>query len=100
LLLLPVAIAGFDPAKNSLNGSFWTGTLWLAIPVSIGAVQSWLYLLKKDTIAASYWLYACPVFGFLLAFIFLKEPLTLFTLAGILLVSGGLYVSQKSKKLS
>ena len=100
LFLLPLAAAGFDPAKNNLDGSFWTGTLWLAIPVSIGAVQCWLFLLKKDTIAASYWLYACPVFGFLLAFIFLKEPLTLFTLAGILLVSGGLYVSQKTKKLS
>lgn len=100
LFLLPIAAAGFDPAKNRLDTDFWTGTLWLTIPVSIGAVQAWLYLLKKNTVAASYWLYACPVFGFLLAFIFLHEPLTWFTLTGILLVTGGLYVSQKTKKLT
>ena len=100
LFLLPVAAAEFDPAKNKLDTHFWTGTLWLTIPVSIGAVQAWLYLLKKNTVAASYWLYACPVFGFLLAFIFLQEPLTWFTLTGILLVTGGLYVSQKTKKLT
>jgi drug/metabolite transporter (DMT)-like permease len=100
LFLLPIAAAGFDPAKNRLDTQFWAGTLWLTIPVSIGAVQAWLYLLKKNTVAASYWLYACPVFGFLLAFIFLNEPLTWFTLTGILLVTGGLYVSQKTKKLT
>ncbi len=97
IFLLPVALLGFDPAKNHFDFSFWAGTLWLAIPVSVGAVQAWLYLLKRNTVTAAYWLYACPVFGFILAFIFLNEPLTWFTLAGILLVTGGLYMSQKAK---
>lgn len=97
IFLLPVAWLTFVAAKNEFDQAFWTGTLWLAIPVSIGAVQAWLYLLKKNTVAAAYWLYLCPVFGFLLAFIVLNEPITWLTVAGMLLVVGGLYVSQREK---
>ncbi len=32
---------------------------WLVIPVSVGAVQLWLYLLKKDAVKASLWLFLC-----------------------------------------
>ncbi|WP_290791025.1 DMT family transporter [Flavihumibacter sp. UBA7668] len=95
LFLLPIAHMGFDASKNNFDGNFWLATGWLAIPVSIGAVQAWLYLLKINTVAASYWLYLCPVFGFLLAFLVLNEPITWFTVAGMLLVIGGLYISQR-----
>ncbi len=97
LFLLPLALIGYDAAKNHFDGRFWMGTGWLAIPVSIGAVQAWLYLLKINTVAAAYWLYLCPVFGFLLAYLVLNEPITGFTILGMLLVIGGLYVSQRKK---
>lgn len=98
LFLLPVALAGFENSKNTFDANFWLGTGWLAIPVSIGAVQAWLYLLKINTVAAAYWLYLCPIFGFLLAFVVLKEPITWFTVLGMFLVIGGLYFSQRKKK--
>jgi probable blue pigment (indigoidine) exporter len=97
IFLLPLALGAYSGEKNHFDHAFWTGTLWLAVPVSIGAVQCWLYLLKKNTVAAAYWLYLCPVFGFLLAWLVLSEPITWHTIAGMLLVIGGLYISQRVK---
>ena len=67
------------------------------IPVSIGAVQLWLYLLKKDPIKASLWLFLCPIFGFIYAAFLLKEPITSYTYIGTLLVIVGLYLAQREK---
>ena len=69
----------------------------LAIPVSIGAVQLWLYLLRDNPVKASFWLFLCPVFGFIIAAITLHEPISLYTFIGVLLVIGGLYMVQKKK---
>jgi drug/metabolite transporter (DMT)-like permease len=65
--------------------------LWLAIPVSIGAVQLWLYLLKEDATRASFWLFLCPVFGFLIANVVTHEPITGYTVGGMALVIGGIW---------
>lgn len=100
LLLVPIALITYVPVRNVFGMSFWVGTLWLALPVSIGAVLSWLYLLKQDTVRAAYWLYLCPVFGFFLAWLILKEPVTAYTYIGVLLVVGGLYLSQTKKEVS
>jgi len=97
IFLLPFLFFTYDPAKNIYDTHFWSGTIWLAIPVSIGAVQCWMILLKKDAVKAAYWLFLCPVFGFLLARIFLKEPLSFYTAAGVLLVVSGLYIAQRYK---
>lgn len=74
--------------------------LWLAIPVSIAAVQLWLYLLKDNPVKASFWLFLCPVFGFIMAAVIMHEPLSLYTLAGVILVLFGLYIVQRSKTSS
>ena len=71
--------------------------VWLAIPVSICAVQLWLYLLKRDAARSSFWLFLCPVFGFVLSNLFTKEPITWFTLVGMALVIGGIYWEQKDR---
>ncbi|MEO7043972.1 MAG: EamA family transporter [Ferruginibacter sp.] len=97
IILLPVLFFTYKSEKIIFDFHFWSGTLWLAIPVSIGAVQCWLLLLKHNTIKAAYWLFLCPVFGFLIAWVFLKEPLSFYTLFGVLLVVAGLYLSQKYK---
>jgi drug/metabolite transporter (DMT)-like permease len=100
ILLIPVAFFTYQPGLNNFDGKFWTGVLWLAIPVSIGAVQSWMILLKRNPVSAAYWLYLCPVFGFLIASVVLKEPISLFTLTGCILVICGLYLVQRKKPVA
>ncbi|MEO6538232.1 MAG: EamA family transporter [Ferruginibacter sp.] len=97
VFLLPVLFFTFKTDRNVFDFKFWGGTLWLVIPVSIGAVQCWLLLLKNNAAKAAYWLFLCPIFGFIIAWAFLKEPLSFYTLLGILLVICGLYIVQKYK---
>jgi probable blue pigment (indigoidine) exporter len=95
ILLIPALLFTYKSEFNHFDLNFFGGALWLAIAVSIAAVQLWLWLLKRNAVTASYWLFLCPVFGFIIAAISLKEPITLFTLAGVLLVTAGLYLAQK-----
>ena len=92
LFLLPVAALAYRPALNTYNMTAVGSILWLAVPVSIGAVQLWLYLLKDNAARASFWLFLCPVFGFIIANVFTHEPITVFTLGGMALVIGGIYL--------
>ena len=97
VFLLPVAIWNYRPDINSYDGKFWIGVLWLAIPVSIGAVQAWMLLLKRNPVAAAYWLYLCPAFGFLIASMILHEPISFFTIIGFIMVIYGLYLVKKKR---
>lgn len=98
LFLLPALGLTYESDKNTFNADFWFSTAWLAIAVSIGAIQFWLYLLKIDPVKASYWLFLCPIFGFLIAYFVVNEPLTLYTLLGVAFVILGLHISLSSKK--
>ena len=93
VFLIPVLWITYQSNLNVFNSDFWFSTSWLAIAVSIGAVQFWLYLLKINPIKASYWLFLCPIFGFLIAYFMVNEPLTLYTLFGVIFVIIGLYTS-------
>ena len=93
VFLIPVLWITYQSDLNVFNSDFWFSTSWLAIAVSIGAVQFWLYLLKINPIKASYWLFLCPIFGFLIAYFMVNEPLTLYTLFGVIFVIIGLYSS-------
>ncbi len=95
LVLLPFLIAFYDPAKNNFNASFWLSVSWLAIPVSIGAVQLWLWLTRSDTIKAGLWLFLCPLFGFTIAALLVGERVGIYTIGGIILVLAGLFVSRQ-----
>lgn len=97
IFLLPFLFAFYDSSKNVYNLGSVGGILWLALPVSIAAVQLWLYLLKDDPVKASFWLFLCPVFGFMMAAFLLKEPVSLYTFAGVALVITGLYIVQRKK---
>ena len=98
IFLLPFAIFLYDGAKNDFNGQAVACVLWLAVAVSVGAVQLWLLLLKDNPVKASFWLFLCPVTGFFLAAVIMKEPLSWFTIWGVLLVIAGLYLVQKKIK--
>jgi probable blue pigment (indigoidine) exporter len=97
LLLLPVTML-MHHEENTFDLGFFLSLAWLVLPVSVVAIQLWLRLLKADAVKASMWLYLCPLFGFLYAFVFLEEPLTIHTFIGTALVLIALYLSQSSSK--
>lgn len=97
IFLLPITFFYTDWANNTYDLRFWSSVFWLVIPVSIGAVQLWLYLLKIDPVKASLWLFLCPIFGFIYASFLLKEPISMYTYVGTSLVIVGLYLAQKNK---
>ena len=94
-MLLPFSLSMTDLSKNTFDLRFWGSVLWLVVPVSIGAVQLWLYLLKIDAVKAALWLFLCPIFGFLIAYFVLNEPITAYTFVGTALVILGLWVGQR-----
>jgi probable blue pigment (indigoidine) exporter len=100
ILLLPLTLFTTDFSNNHLDFRFWASVLWLVIPVSIGAVQLWLYLLKIDTVKAAMWLFLCPIFGFLYAWILLNEPISTYTFVGTALVILGLYIGQRKSSIT
>lgn len=95
VLLLPLMLFYYDTTLNEFNTKFLGAVIWLAIIVSIGAVQLWLYLIKEDAIRSSFWLFLCPIFGFIMAWLFMNEPINVFTILGVSLVILGLYTVQR-----
>jgi probable blue pigment (indigoidine) exporter len=95
LILFPFTTFLFNPTDNNFNSIFWFSVLWLVIPVSIIAVQIWLYLLKAEPTKSSLWLFLCPIFGFLYSNILTGEPISIYTVVGTILVIGGLYLGTK-----
>jgi len=98
ILLLPFTLVEYSGIHNHFNFKYWGGTLWLAVFVSIFAIQLWLWLLKKNAVKAGLWLFLCPVFGFAIAAIILNDKITLYTVFGVLLVMIGLFLSQREVK--
>jgi drug/metabolite transporter (DMT)-like permease len=96
-MLLPVLVLTYDGTKNDFNGVWLGAVLWLAIPVSIGAVQLWLWLLRTDALRASFWLYLCPISGFAIAALAMHEPITRYTVLGVAIVLAGLYLVQRTR---
>ena len=98
VLLLPVALCFYKGEANHFDKTFWTSVLWLAIPVSIVAVQLWLWLLQTNAIKAGLWLFLCPLFGFVFAAWLTKDRISLYTFIGVALVIAGLLISQKEAR--
>ena len=96
-LLLPFTVYFADWPQTHWDVQFWLSVSWLIVPVSIGALQLWFYLLRQDPVRASLWLFLCPIFGFTYSSILLNEPLSWHTFVGTILVVLGLYVAQREK---
>lgn len=96
-VLAPVTLVWGDLGATRFDATFWGAVLWLVFPVSVSALQLWFYLVRQDAVRASLWLFLCPIFGFLYAFVLLGEPVSGFTYLGTALVLGGLYLAQRDK---
>jgi len=94
VLLMPFTLY-FEGSQTHYDLRFLMSLTWLVIPVSIGAIQLWLYLLKEDAVRASLWLFLCPIFGLLFASVLLGEPFTIYTALGAALVLISLYWGQR-----
>lgn len=97
IFMLPLTLLFHENGRNEWNMTVFFSILWLVIPVSIAAVQLWLYLLKISTVKASFFLFLCPIFGFIYAGWLLDEPLTWYTWGGTALVLGGLYLGNQKE---
>jgi probable blue pigment (indigoidine) exporter len=97
IMMLPITLFYFDSSKNIYDLKFWLSVTWLIIPVSMAAVQLWLYLLSIDPFKASIWLFLCPIFGFIYAYFLIEEPVTWHTFAGTAIVLVGLFIGQMEK---
>src|SRR5690606_21353626 len=98
LCLLPLTWYEYSPEANTYNMEFWISIIWLALFTSIVAVLIWLVLLRDNPTKAAFWLFLCPIVGFLVAALVLNEPLTWHTFAGAFMVIIGLYLVQKKLK--
>lgn len=98
LMLLPFTLV-FEGGGTTYDANFWLSIGWLVIPVSIVAVQLWLYLLKEDAVRASLWLFLCPIFGLSYSTWLLDEPFTVYTFAGACLVMLSLYLGQRQGRV-
>lgn len=77
----------------NLDMNFAMGLFWQVVMTSIVSMLLWFYLLKKDPIKANNYLFLTPIFGYLLAWLILKENITMYHLFGAILVIGGLLIS-------
>lgn len=97
IFLLPVLFITYRENENNFDLKWISCVLWLAVIVSFFAIQLWIYLLQKNPVKASFWLFLCPMFGFIIAALMLKEPVNAYTFAGVAMVIGGLYLVQKKR---
>jgi drug/metabolite transporter (DMT)-like permease len=95
LMLLPVTLLMADFTTAHYDLRFWGAVWWLILPVSVGALQLWFFLIRQDPVRASLFLYLCPIFGFAYSYVLLGEPITSYTVAGTVLVIIGLWLGRK-----
>ena len=96
LFMLPLTLFLKKEAITFTNANLLS-ILWLAVPVSLLAVNLWLKLIKIDAIKAAFFLFLCPIFGFIFSSFILNEPFTWHTMVGLVLVLFGLYLGQEKK---
>lgn len=98
LTVLPVfAVHPFSfPAEGFLRSAVWMNLLFLSVLASLACFVAWNVVLKRlGTIQSSNYLYLNPLFTTVAAHLFLQEQLTVYAVAGVLLVLGGVFVAAR-----
>lgn len=97
LLFVPVVLLNGSNNFIIPDRHFFFSITWLIVPVSIVAYAMWLNLVQKDSVKAGLWLFLTPAFGYLMAAVVLHETITIYGIAGGLLVVSGLLYSRRKK---
>lgn len=96
LLLLPFCFLSGEYHIQKFDTNLFLTIAWMIIVLSFIANQLWLYLLDQDPVTAGNWLYLTPVFGYVFGYFLLGETITLYAVAGAVLVLLGLILSKKT----
>ena len=98
ILLLPFCFLFHQNNIRQADLNLFLSLGWMMIVLSFVANQLWLYLVNIDTVTAGTWLYLNPVFGYVFGYLLLGESITVYAVAGTLLVVTGLVISKKKVK--
>ncbi|MFJ7728618.1 DMT family transporter [Neobacillus sp. NPDC097160] len=93
LFLIPFSYFLEKNIDFKFDAYFYGSLLYLSLIISILGMILWFFLLKHNPVKANTWLFLSPVFGYMLAALFLDEKLTLYDLIGTLFIVLGLFVS-------
>jgi len=98
ILLLPFCFLSGQYHIYKLDANLFLTFAWLIVVLSFIANQLWLYLLNHDTVSAGNWLYLTPIFGYAYGYFLLGEGITLYAVAGTVLVLIGLVISKRRNR--
>lgn len=94
VVLIPITfILEKDSYFLKLDYYLFVSLIWLVFIISIVTMLLWFYLLKQDAVRANNWLFMTPIFGYVLANIFLNESITTSAIIATILVVVGLLFS-------
>lgn len=84
---------------SSMSCSTWMGILWLGIFIDALAILAWGVALQKSEVAfITNFAYATPVIAMIFSFIFLGEPIEIYSILGMGFILTGLFVQCVSKR--
>ncbi|WP_439697634.1 DMT family transporter [Mucilaginibacter sp. AW1-7] len=94
IILLPFCPLFGQQHVHHINVNLFLSLFWLIVVLSFIANQLWLYLVGQDAVTAGTWLYLTPVFGYGFGYLLLGEQISVYAIAGTILVVTGLVVSK------
>jgi probable blue pigment (indigoidine) exporter len=94
IILLPFCPLFHQNHIQHVDLNLFLSLFWLIVVLSFIANQLWLHLVGQDAVTAGTWLYVTPVFGYAFGYLILGESITIYAIAGTLLVVSGLVISK------
>ncbi|AQU82804.1 MULTISPECIES: DMT family transporter [unclassified Halomonas] len=96
LLLIAIAALSKQPFSLPTDAYHWGMFMWLAIPASTGAIGLWFAALKiGGSVHTSGFLFLCPLFAALIAFILIGQHPAWHEIIGGVLVGAGLFIMSR-----
>jgi drug/metabolite transporter (DMT)-like permease len=96
LFYIPFIISDIIPTIQTTSINGWLAVLYLALACTVFGYIGWYYALKKtEASKAAVFLNLIPLFTITMSF-FIGEVITVFFLVGAILITFGIYITQKS----